>query len=260
MVYEESKMSYETILVDRADSVGIITLNRPGVLNALSLQVVSELDAAVDDMSSDDGVRALIITGAGDRAFSAGADIHEMRTFTPEEAEIAMETRYKAQWRLATCPKPVLGALNGLCYGGGTVLATSLDFLVGCERSEFRFVAVTYGQMNATWTLANMIGWPLAKEILYTARVVSAEEAYRIGLLNHLVPPEKVMDKALELAGAIAANHSTSVQGVKSLVNQNPGRSWEEMWRAECVARKTAYRGLSVEEGFRDFIGRKGRD
>lgn len=252
-------MNYETILIDQVEGVRIITLNRPEVLNALSLQMVTELDLAMDSMASDDSVKALIITGAGDKAFSAGADIHEMRTLTPDEAEIAMETRYKAQWRLATYPKPVLGALNGLCYGGGTVLATSLDFLIGSEHSEFRFVAVAYGQMNATWTLANIVGWPMAKEILYTARVISAQEAYRVGLLNHLVPPENVLVKALELAQIIAANHPGSIQGIKSLVNSSPGRSWEEMWRSEYVARKTAYKGLSVEEGFKDFITRKGK-
>ena len=252
-------MNYETILVDQVRGVGIITLNRPEVLNALSLQMVNEIDLAMDGMSSDDDVKALVITGAGDKAFSAGADIHEMRTLTSDEAEVAMETRYKAQWRLATYAKPVLGALNGLCYGGGTVLATSLDFLIGSQRSEFRFVAVAYGQMNATWTLANIVGWPMAKEILYTARVISSSEAYRVGLLNHLVPPEKVLDKALELANIIADNHPGSIQGVKSLVAGSAGRSWEEMWRAEYVARKTAYKGLAVEEGFKDFITRKGR-
>lgn len=253
-------MSYETILLDTAQGVATITLNRPKVLNAMNVKLVEELDHALTAVEQDDEVRAIILTGAGERSFSAGADIHEMRTFTPEEAQKVAQTRHKTQKHVATCRKPIIGAINGLAHGGGSVLASSLDFLVGCERSEFRFLAVAYGQMNSTWTLPVTIGWPLAKELLYTGRIVPAEEAYRIGLLNHLVPSEKLMDKAMELATTIAANHPLSVQGVKSLVIENLGKSWEEMREREHVARRTTYRGLPVEEGFKEFIDRKGRD
>ena len=252
-------MSYETILVDRSDGVGIITLNRPKVLNAMNLQLVKEMSSAIDDLEADAEIGALIITGAGERAFSAGADIHEIRTFTPEESESSGDTRYEKQWRIATCRKPIIGAINGLAYGGGALLASSLDFLVGCERSQFRFLAAAYGQLNATWTLPLTIGWPMAKELLYTGRVVPAEEAHRIGLLNHLVPSENLMDKAVELGRTIAANYPTSVQGTKTLINENIGMSWHEMQQREKVGRMTTYRGPTVEEGFKEFIARKGR-
>ena len=253
-------MNYETILVSERTGVGIITLNRPKLLNAMNLKLVKELDKAVSLMETADDIKAIVITGAGEKAFSAGADIHEMRTFTLEETEAATEIRYMAQWRMATCRKPIIGAINGLCYGGGTVLATTLDFLVGCERSNFRFLAVAYGQLNTTWTLANMIGWPVAKEILYTGRVVPSDEAYRIGLLNHLVCSDQLMDKTLELARTIADNHPRAVQSVKGLLIQNLGKSWEDMWRSEYEARKLNFKGLPIEEGFKDFIARKGRD
>ena len=125
--------------------------------------------------------------------------------------------------------------------------------------SQFRFLAVAYGQINSTWTLPVIIGWPRAKELLYTGRVVEAEEAYRIGLINHLVPADRLIEKATELAGAIAANHPLSVQGVKSLVLSNLGRSWEEMKEREHLARRTTHKSLAVEEGFREFIERRGR-
>jgi enoyl-CoA hydratase/carnithine racemase len=250
---------YKTILVDRTKGVGTITLNRPQVLNAINLQLVEEMKAAVDDLEGDDDIRCLILTGSGERAFSAGADIHEMRTFTPQEHEAVQEMRYQAQWRIATCKKPIIGAINGLCYGGGTILATSLDFLVGCERSKFRFLATAYGQINATWTLHNLVGWPVAKELLYTGRVVEPQEARDLGLLNHLVPADKLMDKARELASLIVANYPASVQGTKSLMLQNLGRSWGEMRQAEHEARNSGYQGLPIEEGFQEFIQRKGR-
>lgn len=159
-------------------------------------------------MEEDDGVGAIIITGAGERAFSAGADIHENREWGPEEREKVTAERSKYTWHLATSPKPVIGAINGLCYGGGTVMATSLDFLVGCDKTSFRFLAVNYGQMNATWSLPMLVGINRAKELLYSGREVFAEEAYRIGLINHLVPSEQLLDKALEVAAGISKNRS----------------------------------------------------
>ncbi len=253
-------MSYETILIEKTDGVGIITLNRPEVVNAMNMKLSQEMDQAITQMEQDDEVGAVIVTGAGDRAFSAGADIHENRLFTPQERERNMDIRSEYAWHLATCRKPTIGAINGLCYGGGTVLATSLDFLIGCERTRFRFLAVVYGQLNATWTMANMIGWPMTKEILFSGREVLAEEAYHIGLINHLIPSEQVMDKALEIARTIAGNHHRSVQGVKELLIGNVGKSWKEMWQAEIDARRTKYKGVPIEEGFKDFIARKGRD
>ena len=108
--------------------IGVVTLNRPGVLNALNLQLVRELDQAITDYEADDSVGAVIITGAGERAFSAGADIHENRELSDEERAAGQAERAEYTWHLHTSSKPIIGAVNGLCYGGGTVMATSLDF------------------------------------------------------------------------------------------------------------------------------------
>jgi len=252
-------MKYTTIMIEQSEGVGIITLNRPKVLNAMNLQLVKDMSSAINNLEADPQIGALIITGSGEKAFSAGADIHEIRTFTPEEARIAGEIRYEKQWLIATCRKPIIGAINGLAYGGGALLASSFDFLVGCERSKFRFLAAAYGQLNATWTLPLTIGWPMAKELLYTGRVVYAEEAQKIGLLNHLVPSNTLLDKAMELGRTIAANYHVSVQGTKSLINEAIGMSWHGMQENEKMARMTTYKGPAVEEGFKDFIARKGR-
>ncbi|HCH08232.1 MAG TPA: hypothetical protein DEW32_03405, partial [Dehalococcoidia bacterium] len=170
-------MSYELLLLVRQDNVGIIQLNRPEVLNALSQQLYSEIDAAVTELEDDDSVHAIIFTGSGERAFSAGADIHENRELADADRERVTALRADFTWHLSTSSKPVIGAINGLCYGGGTVMATSLDFLIGCEKSSFRFLAVNYGQMNATWSLPTMVGWPRVKELLYSGREVFADEA-----------------------------------------------------------------------------------
>jgi 2-(1,2-epoxy-1,2-dihydrophenyl)acetyl-CoA isomerase len=253
-------MSRQAIKTDQVDRVAIVTLNRPEVLNALNLQLVTELDEAISEMERDDGVGAIIITGAGERAFSAGADIHENRELSNDDnREAITEKRSEYTWHLATCAKPVIGAINGLCYGGGTVMATSLDFLVGCERSSFRFLAVNYGQMNATWSLPVMVGMPRAKELLYSGREVFADEAYHMGLINHLVPSEQLMDKAVEIAAGIAKNRVKGVANIKQMLFEHSGLSMEEQYRNEIGARSGRFKGLSVEEGFKEFLDRKGR-
>ncbi|HJN86933.1 MAG: enoyl-CoA hydratase/isomerase family protein [Dehalococcoidia bacterium] len=252
-------MSYEVIKTDRVDRVAIITLNRPEVLNALSLQLVREVNEAVTEMEQDDAVGAIILTGSGERAFSAGADIHENRELSPEEHERGTANRATYTWHLATSSKPIIGAINGLCYGGGTVMATSLDLLMGCEKSSFRFLAVNYGQMNATWSLPVLVGLPRAKELLYSGREVFAEEAYRIGLLNHMVPSGQLMDKAVEVAAGFAKNRPQSLSNIKQMLLEHTGLPLEEQFQNEINARQGRFKGLSVEEGFSDFLDRKGR-
>ena len=252
-------MTYEAIKTDQIDRVAIITLNRPEVLNALNYQLVRELDEAITEMETDDGVGTIVITGAGERAFSAGADIHENRELGGEARERITAARAKFTWHLATSTKPVIGAVNGLCYGGGTVMATSLDFLVGCEKSSFRFLAVNYGQMNATWSLPMLVGINRAKELLYSGREVFADEAYHIGLVNHLVPKDQLIDKTVELAAGIAKNRIEGVANIKQMLIEHAGLPLEEQYQNEINARKGRFKGLSVEDGFKDFLERKGR-
>ncbi len=169
-------MSYEFIKTDQVDRVAIITLNRPEVLNALNVGLARELDRAITDIEGDEDLGAIIITGTGERAFSAGADIHENRELADDERDRITAERAEYAWHLATATKPIIGAINGLCYGGGTVMATSMDFLIGCDQSSFRFLAVNYGQMNATWSLPMLVGINRAKELLYSGREVFADE------------------------------------------------------------------------------------
>ncbi len=253
-------MSYEHLMLDVQDRVGIIKLNRPEVLNAMNRKLFSEIDTAVSQLEDDDGVHAIIFTGAGERAFSAGADIHEMaeqaKMDTPPPPD---PRRPEYSWHIAAARKPTIGALNGLAFGGGAVLASSFDIRVGCERTRFRFLAVQYGRVNSTWSLPQQVGWPIAKELLFTARVVEAEEAYRIGLLNHLVPADQLMDKAMELAGLIADNDPRMVQGVKELLIDDIGEGWRRHYENEIEAQATKLAPTPVLEGFKPFLDRKGR-
>jgi enoyl-CoA hydratase len=251
------------ILVEKAQGVAIITMNRPAQLNAMSRQLSAELHDAVTQMSADDEVGCIVVTGAGDRAFSAGGDIHEQREddrkHTREELDARSAARVRDGYEIAACPKPTIGMINGLAYGGASVLASSLDMRIGCEHASFRFLAAAYGRINSTWTLPNQVGWPIAKELLFSARMVEAEEAHRLGLLNHLVPCADLRQKTMELATMIAGNHRQAVMGVKALLLKQMGRTLEEQWALERDYTTNVVRGAKAEDAFPDFIVRKGR-
>ena len=252
-------MDYEHILVEVEEGVAIITLNRPDKLNAMNRKLMQELHGAVKRMEADDAVGCIVITGSGDRAFSAGGDIQEQLSddarYSQEELDAMRDKR--GSYEIAACAKPTIGMMNGVAYGGAAVLASSLDMRVGCEGVKFRFLAAAYGRINSTWTLPNQVGWPIAKELLFSARLVEAEEAYRIGLLNHLVPRAQLRAKAMELAKMIAANHCGAVMGVKALLLQQLGQGLEEQFIAEQEYTTHVLRGAKAKEAFPDFIKRK---
>jgi enoyl-CoA hydratase len=254
-------MTYEHILVDTEDGVGILTLNRPEKLNAMNRKLAGELHDAVKRMDADEAIGCIVITGAG-RAFSAGGDIHEQREddrrYTQAELDPVRPPR-RGNYEIAASAKPTIGMINGLAYGGAAVLASSLDMRVGCEDSRFRFLAAAYGRINSTWTLPNQVGWPIAKELLFTARVVEAEEAHRIGLLNHLVPRDQLRAKTMEIARTIAGNNRAAVMGIKTLLLKQMTQSLEEQWSEERHFTTHVVRGAKAEEAFPEFIARHGR-
>jgi enoyl-CoA hydratase/carnithine racemase len=253
-------MSYETILVEQEDGVGVVTLNRPDKLNAMNRLLSRELHDAVKHFEADDGVGCIVLTGSG-RAFSAGGDIHEQREDDRRhsEDELSRLRGGRNSLDIGTCSKPTIGMMNGLAYGGAAVLASSLDMRIGCEDTKFRFLAAAYGRINSTWTLPNQVGWPIAKELLFSARVVEAEEAHRIGLLNHLVPRDRLRAKTMELAKTIAGNNRAAVMGIKTLLLKQMTESVEEQWAEERRFTTEVVKGAKAEDAFPEFIARRGR-
>ncbi|OLB41730.1 MAG: hypothetical protein AUI04_06520 [Candidatus Rokubacteria bacterium 13_2_20CM_2_64_8] len=258
----EAEMA-DDVLIEKAHGVAILTMNRPEQLNAMNHQLMTELHDGVMRACADDEVGCIVITGAGTRAFSAGGDIHEQREDDRQRAQADLDERAalraRASYEISACPKPTIGMINGLAYGGAAVLASSLDMRVGCEHASFRFLAAAYGRINSTWTLPNQVGWPIAKELLFSARVVEAEEAQRIGLLNHRVPCDQLREKTMWLATMIAKNKRESVMGVKALLLEDMGRRLEEQWANERGYTTSVIRGARAEAAFPEFIARKGR-
>ncbi len=250
-------MAYDYILSERRDGVALITLNRPDKLNALSFPLMQEVDDALTGYEADDGVKAVILTGAGERAFSAGADIHEMAGLSSEDLAVRSATRGHIFWHIASYTKPLIGAINGLAYGGAALLSSSLDIRIGCEKTQFRFLAASYGRVNSTWSLPALVGIPKAKELLYTGRIVAAEEAERIGLLNQIVPAAKLREAAIEMGQMIARNDARMVQGIKRLLHEGMGLDWQGRYDLEDEARATWLSSGHPRDGFKDFLSRK---
>ena len=256
-------MPYEHILLEKEDGVAIITLNRPEVLNAMNRKLNTELHDAVMTMNADDEIGCLVVTGSGERAFSAGGDIHEQRetarNLTEEQMKERDAERGYRSYEISACPKPIIGMMNGLAYGGAAVLSSSLDFRVGCENTKFRFLAAAYGRINCSWTLPNQVGWPMAKELLFSGRVVEAEEALRIGLINHLVPKEELRAKTMEIATTIAGNRHETVIGMKKLLLDGLSTNLLEQFENERHFTSEVVKGYGVEDAFPEFLARKGR-
>ena len=242
----------DEVIVERAGPVGIMTLNRPRVHNAINSPMLEAMHAALVEFDRDDTIKAVVFTGAGKLAFSAGADIKEQADTAPRS-----ELWRSWAWDTATYRKPTIGALNGLVYGGAAQMALTLDIRIGCERTSFRFLYAAMGRIVGTWILPLVVGWSRATELLITARVVESEEAYRIGLLHHLVPGDRLLEKAVETGELIAKNHEGSVQGIKTLLREHVGLSLEAMYRSEIESRESRFPSVPFTEAFREFLTKK---
>jgi enoyl-CoA hydratase/carnithine racemase len=251
-------MSYRNILTERLDRIALITLNRPEKLNAMNFELACEIEEELTKLEDDDDVRVVILTGAGPRAFSSGGDIIQMVSMSSEELAARQAFRSQATWHIATYAKPLIGAINGLAYGAGALLTSLLDIRIGCELTEFRFLAARYGRVNSTWSLPLLIGMGKAKELLYTGRIVKAEEAERMGLLNEVVPSAQLRDRAIQVAQLISENDGRMVQGIKRLLHEDIGMNWRERYDNERAARGTYLKANHPREGFKEFLSRKG--
>ena len=197
-------------------------MNRPEALNALNEQVLRDLDAALDQAAAQDDILVLVLTGAG-RSFVAGADIAQMKDLSPMEAKRFGLFGNGVFLKLENFPKPVIAAVNGFALGGGCELAMSCDIRVASEKAKFGQPEVGLGitpGFGGTQRLARIVGTSNAMELILTAKTISAAQAQEMGLVSHVYPPEELMDKALELAQAIAANAQVAVRESKAAIRR----------------------------------------
>jgi len=219
------------LLREEKDGVVTLTLNRPEAMNALSSELSATLRREIEEIGKRKDLRVVVITGAGDRAFCAGADLKERRGLNADE-KWEQRTRgwevNEAIWRL---PQPVIAAIHGFCLGGGFELALYCDLRVAAENAVFAFPEMTLGAYpgaGAAVVLPRLIGRGRAKEIFFTARRVKADEALSLGIVEHVVPRDKILEKANEIAAAIRKSSPLGVAGIKQMVNFGADLAFEE--------------------------------
>lgn len=212
----------EFVTYEQDGFVGVVTINRPKALNALNSEVLKEIEATFDAIDLD-ATRAVVLTGAGDKSFVAGADIGEMSTLTKAEGEAFGKTGNDVFRKIETFPIPVIAAVNGFALGGGCEISMSCDIRICSENAIFGQPEVGLGitpGFGGTQRLARIVGVGKAKEMIYTAFNIKAEEAYRIGLVNAVYPQEELLAAAKKLANKIASNAPIAVRVCKKAINE----------------------------------------
>ena len=211
------------ILLEKKGSIAVATINRPKALNALNSQVLEDLNELLDLINADEEIRALVLTGSGEKAFVAGADIAEMSTLTKVEGEAFGKKGNDVFRKLETLPIPTVAAVNGFALGGGCELSMSCDIRICADTAVFgqpeTGLGITPG-FGGTQRLARLVGPGMAKQLIYTAKNIKADEALRIGLVNAVYPLEELMPAAEKLAATIAKNAPIAVRACKKAINE----------------------------------------
>lgn len=249
----------EFIIYEEQDNIAIININRPRALNALNSNVLKELDKVLDRVNLD-RIRALIITGSGDKSFVAGADISEMHKLTKAEGEVFGKRGNDVFRKLETFPIPVIAAVNGYALGGGCELAMSCDIRICSENAVFgqpeTGLGITPG-FGGTQRLARLISVGKAKEMIYTARNIKSEEAYRIGLVNGVYPQEELMEQALKMASNIAKNAPIAVRAAKKAINEGLDADMNSAVKIEEVLFGSCFETEDQQEGMAAFLEKR---
>ncbi|MFQ5954309.1 MAG: enoyl-CoA hydratase [Kiloniellales bacterium] len=251
-------MAYEHILVEKKGRVGIITLNRPKALNALSSALIAELVQALDDMEADDNIGAIVLTG-NEKAFAAGADIKEMAQKSYMEA-YAEDFITRGWERVSQCRKPILAAVAGYALGGGCEVAMMCDFILAADTARFGQPEITVGTMpgsGGTQRLPRFVGKSKAMEMCLTGRTMDAEEAERAGLVSRVVPAADLMEEAVQVADRIATMSRPVAMMAKESVNRAYETTLAEGVRFERRLFHSIFATEDQKEGMAAFIEKR---
>jgi Enoyl-CoA hydratase/carnithine racemase len=248
-------MGFENLILEKEDYLALLYINRPKALNALNAETLYELEAAIKDVKADPDIKVLIITGAGDKSFVAGADITFMLPLSPAEGRFFSDVGERVMRQIELLEKPVIAAINGFALGGGCELAMACDIRLAAENAVFAQPEVGLGVIpgfGGTQRLPRLIGEGRAKELTFTADVVNAPEAYRIGLVNHIYPLDQLMDEAKKIAKKMAAKAPLAVGYAKFAINKglqvdiDTAMSIESDMFGMCCATEDKFEGMGA--------------
>lgn len=253
-------MNFNNVIYKKTGSISIVTINRPDVLNSLNEATLYDIQLAVKTFTNDDEARVIIIHGAGDKAFVAGADIENMlnmNAIAGREFGILGNNTFKA---IESCNKPVIAAVQGFCLGGGCELAMACDFRICSEKSKFGQPEVGLGIVpgfGGTQRLVRLVGPGMAKQLLFTGDMIDAREALRIGLVNMVTGEAELMDTVMGIAGRIASHSHTAVQFCKIAVNEGSHIDLDRALRMESDLFGLCFATEDPKHRMKEFLQKK---
>ena len=253
-------MAYENIIYELEEGIATITFNRPKALNALNGALLGELSHALDEIAADESIRVLILTGAGDKSFVAGADISELATFDSLKAKAFARHGHRIIDKLQQLPIAVIAAVNGFALGGGTEIAIACDFIYASENAKFGQPEINLGVIpgfGGTQRLPRLIGTNMAKELIFTGKMISAEEALQLGLANKIVAAEDLMNEVLKTAGVIASKGKVSLREAKQAINNGMNMDLASACSVEIDAFSLCYASPDAKEGTSAFLEKR---
>lgn len=255
-------MTYTKLIIEKKEKVCIVAINNPQALNALNSAVIEELDRAFSEIAADDGIAAVILTGAG-KAFVAGADIAQMSTMNAAQGKAFGEYGAAVFRKIELLDKPVIAAVNGYALGGGCELAMCCDIRIASAKAKFGQPEVGLGitpGFSGTQRLPRIVGPGKAKELIFTAGIIDAAEACRIGLVNKVTEPEALMDEAMEMAAKIASKAPIAVKYSKQAINKGMQTDMDTAISIEAGLFGLCFSSEDQKEGMRAFLEKRAPD
>jgi enoyl-CoA hydratase len=253
-------MEFKNLLIENSNGVVVLTINRPQVLNSLNSEVLTELGCALYQLEYDPAAKVIILTGAGEKAFVAGADIKEMAGMNAYEGHQFGRKGQHVMLAMEKMKTPVIAAVNGFALGGGLELALACDFIYASNRAKLGFPEVTLGIMpgfGGTQNLARLIGPNRANELIFTGRIITADKALAWGIVNETFAPEELLDKAKETAAAIASVGTLGVACAKDAIANGLNMGKEDGFRYEASLFGVLFATEDQKEGMGAFVEKR---